>query len=198
MELVCADSKLNISQAYLNPGFAFGGSCLPKDLRFLTYNARRLGVQVPILDAILPSNRLQIDMARIKLQELGAKKVGILGLSFKPNTDDLRESPIISLIRDLWQDGVDVLVYDPDVRPREMLGSNLEYLKRQLPQINRILFPHVEDIINQSDMIVVCQNRPEFSEVLKKVTHPVRVLDLVGLADKLQENRWITYKGLSW
>ena len=136
MELVCADSKLNISPAYLRPGFAFGGSCLPKDLRFVSHNARRLGVQVPIMDSILPSNEIQISSVLAKLQDLGIKKVGVLGLSFKAGTDDLRESPIISLIRDLWQDGFDVLIHDPDVDPKEMLGSNLSYLERQLPQIN--------------------------------------------------------------
>jgi len=126
MDLVCSDSKLNISPTYLlRPGFASGGSCLPKDLWFVTYNARRLGVEVPILSPILPSNKAQITEARIKLQQVGAKKVGVLGLSFKAGTDDLRESPIISLIRELWQDGVDVLVYDPDVNPQEMLESNL-------------------------------------------------------------------------
>src|SRR5207249_3926391 len=101
MQLVCADNKLNISLAYLKPGFAFGGSCLPKDLRSLTFSARRLGVQLPIIEGILPSNHLQIEAARLKVLETGAQRVGVLGLGFKPNTDDLRESPIIRLIHDL-------------------------------------------------------------------------------------------------
>src|SRR5207247_4822951 len=115
MRLVCTDTKLNISPAYLKPGFAFGGSCLLKDLRTLTFHARRLGVQVPILDGILPSNRVQIEAARIKIHNLGARHVAVLGLSFKAGTDDLRESAVIPLIRDLWQEGVDVRVHDPDV-----------------------------------------------------------------------------------
>ena len=113
MAMVCADTKLNISPAYLKPGFAIGGSCLPKDLRSLTMTARRLGVELPILEGILPSNRLQIEEARLKVHELDVKRLAILGLSFKAGTDDLRESPVVELIRLLWQDGIDTLVCDP-------------------------------------------------------------------------------------
>lgn len=198
MKLVCSDTKLNISPAYLMPGFAFGGSCLPKDLRSLTYNARRLGVEVPILESILPSNSMQMNLARIKLQEVGAKKVGILGLSFKSGTDDLRESPIINLIRDLWQDGVDVLVYDPDVNLQEMLGANLEYLERQLPQINKILCNRPEEMMRLSDVLVVSQKRLEFIDLLKNVNHSAMVLDLVRLSDRPESLGLPKYKGLSW
>jgi GDP-mannose 6-dehydrogenase len=198
MGLVCADTKLNISPAYLMPGFAFGGSCLPKDLRFVTYNARRLGVEVPILDAILPSNSAQVNMVRVKIQQIGSKKVGVFGLSFKSGTDDLRESPIISLIRDLWQDEVDVLVHDPDVNPEEMLGSNLAYLERQLPQIGKILCSDLQELINHSEVIVVSQKRPEYLEALKHACHPLVVLDLVRLGDDLESYNFITYRGVSW
>ena len=192
------DRQLNISPAYLRPGFAFGGSCLPKDLRFVTYNARRLGVEVPILESILPSNALQITLVRIKLQEIGAKKVGVLGLSFKPGTDDLRESPIVSLVRDLWQDGIDVLVHDPDVNPDEMLGSNREYLERQLPQINKILCGRAEDIIARSEVIVVSQKRPEFLELLRKFNREIVVLDLVRISDQPESLGFAKYLGVSW
>lgn len=198
MKLVCSDTKLNISAAYLMPGFAFGGSCLPKDLRSLTYNARHLGVEVPILESILPSNSQQVNLARIKLQEIGAKKVGIFGLSFKAGTDDLRESPIINLIRDLWQDGVDVFVYDPDVNLQEMLGANLEYLERQLPQIKTILCDRAEEIMRGSDVLVVSQKRPEFLDLLKNVNHSVMILDLVRLADRPESLGLAKYTGISW
>ena len=198
MKLVCMDTKLNISPAYLMPGFAFGGSCLPKDLRSLTYNARRLGIEVPIVESILPSNSQQVNLARIKLQEVGAKKVGILGLSFKSGTDDLRESPILTLIRDLWQDGVDVLVYDPDVNLQEMLGANLEYLERQLPQIKTILCDRAEDMMSRSDVLVVSQKRPEFLDLLQHVHSSVMVLDLVRLADRPESLGFARYKGISW
>jgi len=198
MRLVCADTKLNISPAYLKPGFAFGGSCLPKDLRSLTFNARRLGVELPILDAVLPSNRLQLEAARLKVHELGARRVAVLGLSFKPSTDDLRESPIIGLIRDLWQDGVDVLVHDPDVQPDIMLGSNREYLERQLPQIQQILRPHIADALHDCQIVVVSQKRPEFTAALQALNGRATVLDLVRLSEDPALLGISTYRGISW
>jgi GDP-mannose 6-dehydrogenase len=185
MKLVCADNKLNISSAYLKPGFAFGGSCLPKDVRSLNFHARKIGVELPVLDGILPSNRLQIETARLKVLQTGARRVGVLGLSFKANTDDLRESPIIGLIRDLWQDGIDVMVHDPDVVPEHMLGSNLEYLERQLPQIHRILHADIEEVLEKSQLIVVTQKRPDFAARLKQINGKVTVLDLVRIAEHL-------------
>ena len=198
MELVCSDDKLNISSAYLRPGFAFGGSCLPKDLRSLIYSARRLGIELPILDSILPSNRIQITIARVKLQELGVKRVAVLGLSFKPGTDDLRESPIISLIRDLWEDGIDVLVHDPDVNPKEMLGANLAYLERQLPQIGKILCSQMEEMLEQSEAVVVSQRRQEFLDVLRKFNGRLVVFDLVRLSDEPNPMGIVKYRGISW
>jgi GDP-mannose 6-dehydrogenase len=199
MELICADRKLNISPAYLMPGFAFGGSCLPKDVRSLTYHARRLGIDLPIIEGILPSNRVQTEAARLKILQTGAQRVGVLGLSFKPNTDDLRESPTIGLIRDLWQDGIDVMVHDPDVQPEQMLGSNLEYLERQLPQIHRILRADLNEIIEKSQLIVVAQKRPEFAARLNGLNGKTTVLDLVHMNEnpklltargKDQETSW--------
>jgi GDP-mannose 6-dehydrogenase len=198
MQLVCADTKLNISSAYLKPGFAFGGSCLPKDLRSLTFHARRLGVDLPILDAVLPSNRLQVELARLKVHELGARRVAVLGLSFKASTDDLRESPIIGLIRDLWQDGVDVLVHDPDVQPDAMLGSNREYLERQLPQIQQILRPHIADALQECQVVVVSQKRAEFTAALQALNGRVTVLDLVRLSDVPASLGISKYRGISW
>ena len=198
MRLVCADTKLNISSAYLKPGFAFGGSCLPKDLRSLTFNARQLGVELPIVEAVLPSNRLQLEAARLKVHELGARRVAMLGLSFKPSTDDLRESPIINLIRELWQDGVDVLVHDPDVQPDTMLGSNREYLERQLPQIQQILRPHIADALQECHVVVVSQKRPEFTAALQALNGRVTVLDLVRLSEDPASLGISTYRGISW
>jgi GDP-mannose 6-dehydrogenase len=198
MRLVCADTKLNISPAYLKPGFAFGGSCLPKDIRALTSQARRFGLALPILEAVLPSNRLQLEAARVKVHELGATRVGVLGLSFKPGTDDLRESPIIGLIRDLWQDGVDVLVHDPDVQPDTMLGSNREYLERQLPQIKQIFRPQIADVLHESQIVVVSQKRPEFTVALTQLNGHATVLDLVRLSDDPTSLGLSKYRGMSW
>lgn len=198
MQLVCADTKLNISPVYLKPGFAFGGSCLPKDLRSLTFNARRLGVDVPILEAMMPSNRLQIEEARVKIHETGAKRVGVLGLSFKAGTDDLRESPMLALIRELWQDGLEVLVYDPDVNPEVLLGSNLYYLKRQLPQIHDILCTDINEVLNQCQTVVVCQKRPEFVAALQGLDSDTAVIDLVRLGKAASFPGIAKYEGISW
>jgi GDP-mannose 6-dehydrogenase len=183
MRLICADTKLNISPAYLKPGFAFGGSCLPKDVRSLVFHGRRLGVELPVIEGILPSNRAHIKAARLKILQSGAQKVGIFGLSFKANTDDLRESPVIGLIRDLWQDGIDVMVHDPDVQPEQMMGSNLEYLERQLPQIHRILRADINEVLETSQLIVVGQKRPEFTAALNGLERKINILDLVRLID---------------
>jgi GDP-mannose 6-dehydrogenase len=180
MEMVCADTKLNISPAYLKPGFAFGGSCLPKDLRLLTANARRLGIELPILAGILPSNRLQIDAARAKIHSLGGQRVAVLGLSFKPHTDDVRESPTIELVRQLWEDGLDVVVHDPDIQLDEMLGSNWAHLERQLPQIREIARSSLEETLEAAEIIVVSQRRREFSEAVQRLNN-AQVIDLVSI-----------------
>jgi len=196
MEILCADDKLNISPAYLRPGFAFGGSCLPKDLRALTSSARRLGVELPILDGVLPSNRLQIDGACAKIQELGGGRVAVLGLSFKPNTDDVRESPTIQLVRALWEDGVDVVVHDPDIRLDEMLGSNRDYLERQLPQVGKIATATLADAVAGADVVVVTQRRPEFAQALADLGQGT-IVDLVGI-DLPGEPERPAYTGMSW
>lgn len=197
MELLCADTKLNISPAYLRPGFAFGGSCLPKDVRALTTNARRLGLELPILEGALPSNWLQIAAAREKVHELGGRRIAVLGLSFKPGTDDVRESPTIDLVRELWQDGLDVRVYDPDIRLGEMLGTNLEYLERQLPQIREIATETLEETLDSVDMVVVSQRRPEFTEAVLGAGD-VPIVDLAGLDLGGRSGELTGYHGLSW
>ncbi len=178
MELLCADTKLNISPKYLQPGFAFGGSCLPKDVRSLTFHGRHLGAKLPIMDAILPSNQVHIEAAHLKVHQLGVRSVGVLGLSFKAGTDDLRESPVLKLISQLWQDGFRVLVYDPDVRLESMLGSNREYLERQLPQIHQIFCPQLNDVLNECEAVVLSQRRPEFNLAIENLGSQKPVLDL--------------------
>lgn len=198
MRLLCADTKLNLSPAYLKPGFAFGGSCLPKDLRALCFHARRLDAEIPIIEAIMPSNHIQIEAARRKIREIGARHAAVLGLSFKPGTDDLRESAVIALIRDLWQDGVDVRVHDPDVEPEKMLGSNLDYLERQLPQIHQILCRDIGEAIADSEVVIVSQKRAEFLEAVQSLDGKAVVVDLVRLDDSPIAPGVSRYTGLSW
>jgi GDP-mannose 6-dehydrogenase len=130
---------------------------------------------------VLPSNYLQIEAARHKVHELRAQRVAVLGLSFKPGTDGLRESPVIGLIRNLWQDGIDLLVHDPDVQPNNILGSNWEYLQRQLPQINQILCSQLEDALHECQAVIVTQKRSEFTVALQGLNGRAAVLDLVRL-----------------
>lgn len=166
MNVVCADTKLNISPAYLRPGFAFGGSCLPKDLRSLTFNARRLGRTLPILEAVLPSNELQVEAARLKIHEYNPRKVAILGLSFKTGTDDLRESPVISLISQLWEDGVELTVYDPDLQLDRMVGANRAYLERQLPQIHQIFKSDLHEALQGAQVAVKTKDLESLESLL--------------------------------
>jgi GDP-mannose 6-dehydrogenase len=197
MGLVCQDTKLNISPRYLRPGFAFGGSCLPKDVRALAFQGRRLGVTLPIIDAILPSNRLQIETARARVLALRARRLAVLGIGFKPGTDDLRESPTIELVRSLWQDGLDILIFDPDVQLATMLGSNREYLERQLPQIHQILCSRLEDALHGAEAVIVSQNRVEFVEALRGLDDRVAVLELVRSTGSLNAEH-TRVRGLSW
>jgi GDP-mannose 6-dehydrogenase len=180
MGLLCADTK-NISPAYLRPGFAFGGSCLPKDLRSLIFHARRLGAKVPILESIIVSNWLQVETVRLKVVALNVQRVTVLGVAFKANTDDLRESPVIDLIKRLLRDGMDITVYDPDVSLDDMLGRNREFIEQELPQIRRILCPTIEKALHGRQAVIVSQERPEFNAVVQELSIRVAVLDLVQL-----------------
>jgi GDP-mannose 6-dehydrogenase len=197
MEILCADTKLNISPAYLRPGFAFGGSCLPKDLRELIANARRLGAELPILAGVLPSNGLQIDAARAKIHSLSGRRVAVLGLSFKPHTDDVRESPAIELVRQLWEDGLDVVVHDPDIRLDEMLGTNRAFLERQLPQIRQIARSTLAETLVSAEIVVVTQRRPEFSEAVQQLDG-AHVIDLVSIDSAAAGSTPDKYSGISW
>jgi GDP-mannose 6-dehydrogenase len=179
MGMVCADTKLNIAPTYLRPGFAFGGSCLPKDLRSITFHAQQLGVNLPILESVLPSNEEQIAAARVKIHELNLKQVTILGLSFKANTDDLRESPVLTLINQLWRDGLNIRVYDPDVQLDKLIGGNREYLERQLPQIHQINCRNLEEALTDSQAVILTQKRPEFSEAVLHLPEKIAIIDLV-------------------
>jgi GDP-mannose 6-dehydrogenase len=136
MDLVCQDTQLNISRAYLKPGFAFGGSCLPKDLRATAHLARMHDVELPMHAAILPSNQVHLDLALRKILATGKRKIGFLGLSFKSGTDDLRESPLVTLAEQLIGKGMQLAVYDPEVRLAQLLGSNRRYIEQHMPHIS--------------------------------------------------------------
>lgn len=157
MATLCRDTKLNISPAYLKPGFAFGGSCLPKDLRALTYRAARLDVELPMLQSVLPSNTAHLRRAARVILELPSTRTGILGLTFKEDTDDLRESPVVSLLENLIGKGRDVRIFDPHIQMTNIYGANREYLLNAIPHISRLLRDQAGEVLSWADHLVVTQ-----------------------------------------
>ncbi|RMH05754.1 MAG: UDP-glucose/GDP-mannose dehydrogenase family protein [Armatimonadetes bacterium] len=155
MGVFCADTKLNISCKYLTPGFAFGGSCLPKDLRALTYRARTSDLQLPMLEAILPSNRHQIEEVAKLVVRLRKRRVGLFGLSFKPGTDDLRESPLVELAEQLIGKGYRLLIHDPNVSYAALYGSNKAFIEREIPHIREILREDAREVIRHAEVLVI-------------------------------------------
>lgn len=179
MDTVCKDTKLNISKAYMKPGFAFGGSCLPKDLRGLTYRARQLDLELPLLNSVMPSNEAHIARAFKRIMETGSRKIGVFGLSFKPDTDDLRESPGVALIERLIGKGIDIKVFDPYIQLDAIYGSNLAFLLSSLPHIGRSMEKSLEAIMGWAELIVVTQQPNAASRRLLE-NSPVPVIDLAS------------------
>jgi GDP-mannose 6-dehydrogenase len=196
MEIFCRDTKLNISPQYLKPGFAFGGSCLPKDLRAMNYKAKQLDVETPILSAILPSNRLQIERALEMILNVGKKKVGVLGFSFKAGTDDLRESPMVVLIEALIGKGLQLALYDRYVTLARLSGANKAYIEREIPHISQLMKASVDEVLESSDCIVLGNKAEEFTDIKSKLRDDQVVIDLVRVVDgiPLPEN----YMGICW
>jgi GDP-mannose 6-dehydrogenase len=197
MEIFMADTKLNISSAYLRPGFAFGGSCLPKDLRALVHHARRTDVGIPILESVAASNTGQIDRAFKIIEATGKRRVGLLGLAFKSGTDDLRESPLVALAERLLGRGFELLIYDPQVAVSRLLGANRAYVERRIPHLSRFIADSAADVVNHAEVCVVGAADSETIAALRSVDGRI-VVDLVrfpGSADFKDDPRYI---GLSW
>jgi GDP-mannose 6-dehydrogenase len=198
MEVFCRDEKLNLSSAYLQPGFAFGGSCLPKDLRALLYKARELDLEPPVLRSILASNTNQVDQAYRLIKKTGKKNVGILGLSFKPGTDDLRESPMVALIEILIGKGYKVAIYDPDVALSRLHGSNRLYIDRTIPHIAGLMKETIDAAIGASEVVVLAKRSPEFVESLRHLTNGTAVVDLVRAFPLPADRNGASYEGICW
>jgi GDP-mannose 6-dehydrogenase len=197
MKLFCKDTKLNLSPYYLEPGFAFGGSCLPKDLRAILYQAKLNDVEVPVLSSILESNTRQIDLAYRLIKKTGRTKVGVLGLSFKAGTDDVRESPIVVLIETLLGKGYKIAIYDEEVSLAKLYGANKRHLEESIPHISSLMKSSVRKVIENSDVVIVSKKTELFEKEITYINHDAFVIDLVRL-DNNHDKRNYYYDGLCW
>lgn len=196
MDVFCQDTKLNLSPYYMKPGFAFGGSCLPKDVRALTYKARSLDLDLPVLNAILSSNQRQIEKGQQMITSKPGKKVGILGFSFKAGTDDLRESPLVTVIEYLIGKGYDVAIYDRNVHIASLTGANKDYILNHIPHISKLMRPSIEEVVSHADTIVIGNADPEFARVPSMLRDGQVIVDLVRVADSQSEDG--RYDGICW
>jgi GDP-mannose 6-dehydrogenase len=195
MDIFCQDTKLNLSPYYLKPGFAFGGSCLPKDLRAINYKAKQLDVEVPLLTSILPSNKQQIERAVEMILNTQSKKVGIFGFSFKAGTDDLRESPMVILIETLIGKGIQLYIYDRDVSLARLVGANKDYIEGQIPHISQLMRTSIEEIIDLADVLVIGNRSAEFEQIRNMRRDGQLIIDLVRMFNDRSDQ---TYQGICW
>ena len=196
MDIFCQDTKLNLSPYYLKPGFAFGGSCLPKDVRAISYKAKLLDVNVPIINAILPSNQVQIERGIQAVIDKGNKKVGILGFSFKAGTDDLRESPMVELVERLIGKGYDLRVYDSNVRMASIVGANKDYILNHIPHISRLMVDSMQDVLDHAGTIVIGNGSAEFRDAPRLLGPQQSIVDLVRIAETRSVEG--VYDGICW
>jgi GDP-mannose 6-dehydrogenase len=197
MRLFVQDTKLNVSKAYLMPGFAFGGSCLPKDLRAITYRARQLDVTTPILSATLDSNEEQIKRAFNMVIGAGHRRVGVLGLAFKEGTDDLRESPMVTLVERLIGKGIDVAIYDREVSQARLIGANKEFIEREIPHVWNLFRPSIADVMKHGETIIIGNGSKEFRSIEAQLTPGQLVVDLVrAFGARTSDGK--SYEGICW
>ena len=197
MDIFCRDEKLNLSSYYMKPGFAFGGSCLPKDVRAMQYRAKEVDLEMPVIQSILGSNRLQIQHAIDRLVEIGSKRIGLLGFSFKAGTDDLRESPLVILAEALLGKGYQLRIYDRNVSIARLVGANKEYITQQIPHLSSLLCDTVDEVLEGSDVIVVGNASPEFDDALRRTRPEQQVIDLVRARVHRAEIP-ARYEGICW
>jgi GDP-mannose 6-dehydrogenase len=197
MEIFRSDRKLNVSAAYLTPGFAFGGSCLPKDLRALLYSTRRSDLELPILESVLRSNERHLQRTVDLLQSSGLRRVGIFGLAFKPGTDDLRESPLVELSERLLGKGFQLKIYDPAVSLSRLVGANKEFIESRLPHLSALLVGSADELVDHAEVCVVGAVTPEALEALSHTSKEL-VIDLVRLPEEVRSALGPGYRGVAW
>lgn len=195
MDIFCKDTKLNLSPYYMKPGFAFGGSCLPKDVRALTYKAKSLDLDLPLLNSILPSNQRQVEKGIKMIADKGKRKVGILGFSFKAGTDDLRESPLVDVIEWLLGKGYELKLYDKNVNLAALTGANQDYILNHIPHISKLMVNSIDEVLSFAETIVIGNGAPEFKTILDKITPQQQVVDLVRITSNPSQGQ---YDGICW
>jgi len=196
MNIFCEDKKLNISRAYLMPGFAFGGSCLPKDLRALSYQAKMQDLDLPIMTSILPSNEMQVNRGLQLIIDQGHKKIGILGFSFKAGTDDLRESPVIEVIERLLGKGYDLRIYDKNVNIASLVGANRDFILNRIPHISKLMVNDIDAVLNHAETVVIGNNDPDFKSVPGRLLEGQLLVDFVRVTNRRSEKG--KYDGICW
>ena len=196
MDIFCQDTKLNLSSYYLRPGFAFGGSCLPKDLRALLHKAKSLDVSLPILGAVLPSNELQIERAVQTVINHGSRKVGILGFSFKAGSDDLRNSPVVEMTERLLGKGFELWIYDGAVRLASIHGANRDYILHRIPHISGLMVSSIDEVLEHADTIVIGNAAPEFRDIPRRLGLRQTLIDLVRISESRSAAG--VYEGICW
>lgn len=198
MDVFLSDTKLNISPAYLRPGFAFGGSCLPKDVRALNHTASNHGVDLPLLSNLLTANETHLRRAVDLVISSGRRRVGLLGLAFKPGTDDLRESPLLALAERLLNKGFDLKIYDPNVALSWLMGANRAYLAENLPHIDQLLVDNVQEVVMHAEVCIVGTRSPEVAAAVADLQPHQFVVDLVRLPDATTRRGDSRYLGIAW
>lgn len=196
MEIFCQDTKLNLSPYYLKPGFAFGGSCLPKDVRALTYKARSLDLDLPVLNAILPSNQRQVQKGLDMILAHGKRKIGVLGFAFKAGTDDLRESPLVDVIESLIGKGYDLRLYDKNVNLATLTGANRDFILNHIPHISRLMVDSMDEVLAFAEVIVIGNGAAEFRNIFEQLKPGQVVVDLVRISPNQSEPG--RYDGICW
>jgi GDP-mannose 6-dehydrogenase len=195
MDVVCQDTELNISSYYMKPGFAFGGSCLPKDVRALTYRASQLDVEHPLLSSIMNSNASQVQNAVDMVTASGGRKIAMLGLSFKAGTDDLRESPLVELAEQLIGKGFDLSIYDRNVEYARVHGANAEYINAKIPHVSSLLKADLREVIDSADVIILGNKDELFETIITNLPKGKKVIDLVGFMEHASNDE---LEGICW
>ncbi len=198
MDIFLADTKLNISPAYLRPGFAFGGSCLPKDVRALVHTARRHDMELPVLTNILTSNEAHLRRVVDLVISTGSRRVGMFGLSFKEGTDDLRESPMVELAERLIGKGYEIRIYDSSVALSRLIGANRAYIEERLPHIGQLLTANVEEVLEHGDVFIVGSKEPSVVAAVDRIADRDTVIDLIRLPDAARRREMANYNGIGW